>query len=250
MFCPIKRNAATSYSVWATDDGTTSIPATGDPGRIYNAGSGYAQRTGYTTFSKFGIGKAPAPFPVELLFFDARPSRNFSGENAVDVTWATASESNNDYFSVECSQNGLHFEEVTRVTGAGNTSTTHNYSAVDNEPYNGISYYRLRQTDFNGQFTYSNIVRVNLPAGDVMLVYPNPSGKDEPFNVSISGKKGKKTVIVLRDLLGREFYSKAFIVSSDREVFAVDTEGKLASGIYFVVAASDNTIYEKKIMIK
>ena len=57
-------------------------------------------------------------------------------------------------------------------------------------------------------------------------------------------------LVVVRDLQGREFYSKVIILGSDKEVIAIDPSGKLASGIYFIVATSDNNIYEKKIVIK
>jgi hypothetical protein len=113
--------------------------------------------TGITTFSAFtGVGNGN-PLPIELLNFTAEPV-----ENEVQLAWTTASETNNSYFTVERSVNGVHFEEVVKQAGAGNSNGIRNYDAVDANPYLGVSYYRLKQTDFNGDFTYSDMVPVNF----------------------------------------------------------------------------------------
>lgn len=248
MFCPIQRSDLTNYDKFLSNDGTTTIPTEGAAGRIYSAGAGYAERAGITFFPaghQFGIGLGVVPLPVELLSFDAKPNGSI-----VDITWTTASELNNDYFLVEKSRDGISFDEVVQVQGAGNSSTLLLYQEKDYEPYNGISYYRLKQVDFNGEYAYSNLVAVNFHGGSMIEVYPSIVSKDEPLNVSFSGNRETKALIVVRDLQGKEFYSKIVLVASDKEVFAIDTQGKLAAGIYFVVASSDDTIYKKKIVVK
>ena len=122
------------------------------------------------------------------------------------------------------------------------------YSAIDYEPFDGISYYRLKQVDNDGKYSHSNIVAVNRNSNDAILIYPNPA--TGPFNIVISGQNGRETLIVIRDLLGKEFYSKLLILSGDKEVIAMDPTGTLAAGVYFVVATSDNNIFEKKVIIK
>jgi hypothetical protein len=113
--------------------------------------------TGITTFSEFtGVGNGN-PLPIELLNFTAEPV-----ENEVKLAWTTASETNNSFFTVERSTDGVHFEEVVKQDGAGNSNGIRNYDAVDANPYLGVSYYRLKQTDFNGDFTYSDMVPVNF----------------------------------------------------------------------------------------
>jgi hypothetical protein len=186
-----------------------------------------------------------SPLPVELLSFDAKPDGN-----VVDVTWKTASEFNSAYFVVQRSKDGTVFNDVAQEQGVGNSSTVKKYSAVDHEPYNDVSYYRLKQVDNDGKFTYSGLVAVKFHNENVILVYPNPSFQGEPINVSISGQNGKEVLVVVHDLQGKEFYSKVIIFSSDVEAIAIDPSGKLAPGVYFVVATSDNNIYEKKIVIK
>ena len=115
--------------------------------------------------------------PVNLLSFIAQAE-----DNITLTKWSTASETNNDYYTVQRSKDGITFEEVLKMQGAGNSNTVLNYSAIDDNPYNGVSYYRLMQTDFDGKYTYSNIVAVNF-AGlitDNANIYPNP------FNTNIS----------------------------------------------------------------
>lgn len=84
--------------------------------------------------------------PIELLSFNAKKMWN----DKVEVEWSTATETNNSYFVVERSKDAFKFEEVTHIKGAGNSLQQRNYMYVDNQPYSGTSYYRLRQVDFNG----------------------------------------------------------------------------------------------------
>ena len=97
------------------------------------------------------------PLPIQLLSFTAEKNKS-----TVDIKWNTASEINNDYFTVEKSKDAIHFSKLVIVPGSGNSNSEKNYAAKDNSPYNGISYYRLKQTDFDGKFEYSNIVAVDF----------------------------------------------------------------------------------------
>ncbi|UPT67018.1 MAG: T9SS type A sorting domain-containing protein [Sphingobacteriales bacterium JAD_PAG50586_3] len=132
--------------------------------------------SGLTSFSPFSFGSekeqmANNPLPIELLDFTAQPE-----DKTVKLQWATATEVNNDFFTIEKSIDGAAFTELLKLPGAGNSNTQLNYSAVDENPYNGYSYYRLKQTDFNGEYTYSDIEAVNFKrkAEDMLTVYPNP----------------------------------------------------------------------------
>jgi len=119
------------------------------------------------------------PLPIELLSFEAR----LSGE-VINLVWTTASETNNDYFTVERSKNGLDFEDIIKVDGAGTSQRGITYLAVDDNPPlfplnkggQGVVYYRLKQTDYDETFTYSKIVAINLEASASALaidqIYP------------------------------------------------------------------------------
>jgi hypothetical protein len=101
------------------------------------------------------------PLPIELLTFTARPEGS-----EVRLDWTTASELENDYFTVERSVNGADFTDVLRTDGAGNSTQLINYSDRDHWPLSGVSYYRLRQTDVNGTSTTSDVVSVSRPHAD------------------------------------------------------------------------------------
>jgi hypothetical protein len=92
-----------------------------------------------------------------LLSFDAKPE----GDHVL-TKWSTASEINNDFFTLERSKDGVNFEKLKTVPGAGNSDRIVNYAEKDEEPLNGISYYRLKQTDYDGKTSYSQIVPIEF----------------------------------------------------------------------------------------
>ena len=132
--------------------------------------------------------------PVELLYFSATPK-----DNSVQLQWATATELNNAGFHIERSTDGLRFDAIAEVAGAGTTQVMRQYDAVDREPRPGLSYYRLRQTDIDGSETWSEAVAVEI-SGKRLLAYPNPVRSV----LTISGAADSGTVQVdLFDHLGR-----------------------------------------------
>jgi|GEM_PF-1257738 len=112
------------------------------------------------------------PLPIELLSLTVHSE---GSKNKLE--WTTASEKNNDYFTLEKSADALEFKEIAKIKGAGNSSSILNYSSYDNSPYMGKNYYRLKQTDFNGDITYSNVAVISnyYAQMGVSSVYPNPS---------------------------------------------------------------------------
>lgn len=156
------------------------------PGQTYNGNT--VTVPGISSFSPWTIMGNNNALPVELLYFEAN-----AVDASVQTTWATAIEINNHYFTVERSKNGVDFAEVSRVNGAGNSTVTVSYSYIDERPLQGISYYRLKQTDFDGAFTYSDMQAVNFSAADVVStvnVYPNPVTGDR-FIVKYSNEKSE-----------------------------------------------------------
>jgi Secretion system C-terminal sorting domain len=162
---------------------TNWIDIGGAGGPVYNAGAALtgsitstSTPTAFTSFSTFTLGDEMGGMnvlPIGLLNFTATPDNN-----QVDLLWTTAIESNNSYFTVERSQDGNTFDSIARVetqAPGGNSSSPLNYSAVDYHPFMGLSYYRLKQTDLNGNSTYSTIAPVNFAVKQNFTIYPNPS---------------------------------------------------------------------------
>lgn len=134
----------------------------------------YGQNLIYSTGSGGGGSMSPmapsfmfTPLPVELLYFKAVPQDDY-----IVLTWATASEKDNSHFIVERSSEGRHFEEMQHIDGAGNSLILINYQTVDDMPFSGRSYYRLKQVDFNGEYSYSPIVSVYFTGNVNMSLYP------------------------------------------------------------------------------
>jgi hypothetical protein len=94
--------------------------------------------------------------PIELLYFNGK----FNGKYN-ELKWSTATETNNDYFTIEKSKDGINWNKVIEVDGAGNSTSTLNYTFNDYSFSNTINYYRLKQTDFDGKFKYSNIIAID-----------------------------------------------------------------------------------------
>lgn len=187
------------------------------------------------------------PLPIEIISFNA-----IANSNKVELSWTTATEVNNDYFSVERSKDGITFEELFKIDGAGTSTSVKNYFEIDFHPLEGVSYYRLKQTDFNGSSTYSNVAPVRYqPNGNFgFSLFPNP-GEAKDIKIELSASKGQNILVVVRDIAGREFYSKVFITETDgKKIEAIDTENTLAPGIYMVTASSNDAFYSQKLVIK
>ncbi|HTA84585.1 MAG TPA: T9SS type A sorting domain-containing protein [Bacteroidia bacterium] len=110
--------------------------------------------------------------PISLLDFDTQyvPDRSI-----VDINWTTATEIDNSYFTIEKTTDGINYTTVATVAGAGNSDHVLNYSTVDESPWGGTSYYRLKQTDYDGNYTYSGTMIVNVPLHYAVNIFPNPA---------------------------------------------------------------------------
>ncbi len=193
---------------------------------------------GVNVFGTWALANEPTPLPIELLYFDAK----LNSDKQVDLFWVTAQEINNDYFTVERSRDGTSFEPLEIVDGAGNSNTTLQYSTVDPSPYSGISYYRLKQTDFDGMFTYSQSVAINLPANifGTVSVYPNPVR--DHFFVNLEGLISGNTDIhfQIHDATGRLVAMKKFRHNENAvSVYRIE-RGSLASGVYSFSVTAGN----------
>lgn len=175
--------------------------------------------------------------PVELITFDAL----YDGK-AVVLNWSTASEINNDFFTVEKTTNGIDFALVAKIKGAGNSSTLMHYHSVDDNPFPGISAYRLRQTDFDGKYEFSRMVAVNNNhKSKVEIIFINKDAEDGSIDYLINTSGGKTFNMEVFDLLGKTVISQFNIESAGR----IDI-GKLTHGIYVCrVSDADNSAIKK-----
>ena len=153
-------------------------------------------------------------------------------------------------FTVERSEDGLDFEFLTYVKGAGNSNTLRDYSYIDANPLYGVSYYRLMQTDYDGTSETFPMVSVEyaLQQDIEIAVYPNPAkGK---FFVDIKGYEGEEVLVVVMDMMGKEHFSKVVILDFGGYTIGFDPSQKLSSGVYMVIGSSNNKLYSKKLVIR
>lgn len=187
------------------------------------------------------------PLPIELISFTAHVNND-----EVTIKWITATEINNDYFTIERSSDIKNWEVITTLNGAGNSTQIIEYYEVDYSPLSGISYYRLKQTDYDGKYTYSNVVPVkyeNTTQGNMNL-FPNPIAAGETLNLSFDEIEEDEVLVVLRDITGKEFYSKLFIGIENNNLIGLPIEKAIPSGIYLITATSENRIYSQKLIVK
>jgi hypothetical protein len=194
----------------------------------------------FYSFSKFALGNSLGgsnPLPIELLFFKAS-----CDNNKAQLNWATASETNNDYFTVEHSADGQAWETVAVIPGAGNSNTTLYYNVIDNQPFSNYTYYRLKQTDFNGNFTYSDIVSTLCNNDDQlsMIVFQTEYG----INVSINPGGGKAIALSVFDISGKMIFYKHIISTA-----LVISPEEFSSGIYIFRLQSETDDIIHKVMI-
>ncbi len=208
---------------------------------------------GISSFSPFTLSGQAVALPTELISFEARRLNE-----EVQLHWVTATETNNAFFSVERTFGNTpsDFAGLSVINGAGNASSVNQYSFVDNNipaviP-GGEILYRLKQTDFNGKEKYSGVVKVKMlnDLSKNIEVYPNPSdGRD--IHIAFEQKTAGIVLVVIKDMSGREAFTKLIpLYNNEDGVIAVNASPELVPGIYFVVASSDNNIYQQKLVVR
>ena len=180
-----------------------------------------------TKFITISSNSSSTPLPIELMDFSATRMNN----KTVGLDWITASETNNDYYSVERSENGFDWELLKIIDGTGNSSSPLKYNFIDKEPYTGISYYRLKQTDFNGQVEYSEIKNVNPQRFDnsKINIYPNPINNE----VTINANAAELKELAIYDAFGKNVTLLARKIEKHDDKVILDVS-RLSSGIYYI----------------
>ena len=201
----------------------------------------WVETDGIDEFSVFTLAELMAPLPVELIYFHASKV----DDKQVLLSWQTATEINNDYFTIERSRNGIDFELLEKIAGAGNSSVPLNYKTFDSNPFNGKNYYRLRQTDFDGTFSYSEIRVVEFEQfGNSVSVFPNPTSDELNIQFDKSWEDGE---LQLFDHVGKLTISQQL---SDLEIQKTLQLGHLSSGVYILKIFSENQVFSEKIILQ
>ncbi len=192
-----------------------------------------------TLLDCFVVGSGPCVLPVELSNFNAQCRSN----NSVELNWTTMTEYNNDFFTIEKSADGENWEKIADVKASGNSFSQKNYSYRYNDNINSIVYFRLKQTDYNKDFKYSQIVTLyncNQKGKGTLVVFPNPASSELTLNTDIDGME-----IEIYNLLG----VKEASFNLERGDNKLDIS-KLSSGAYYLQAHSEQSdVKVQKIII-
>lgn len=173
-----------------------------------------------------GGADSTGPQPIELASFDA-----IANGDLIQIIWSTYSESNNDYFSIEKSIDGINYSLLTTVNGAGNSTKLLSYSYEDRNPSFGRSYYRLKQTDFDGASeTFSPVLVdfTSLPNGK--LTFTNPVQAGNSITIFSNSSNEELLSFSLYNMLGAKVVSAEF--TGSEYVFRIDSN--VRPGVYFV----------------
>jgi Secretion system C-terminal sorting domain len=210
----------------ARDNGSSTWLDLGGTGTA--AGSGSITSSNFNGFNTyFTLANATGginPLPVEYTSFTARATGYY-----VNVEWSTASEVNSDYFIVEKSTNGVKFDPIGKVNAMGFSTTLQSYLWVDENPFIGNNYYRLKQMDRNGTFEYSDVRVVNFNKS-VMNIYPNPA-TNGIITVSLSDTQEENLQARLMDMSGKIVAASSMLLTnSAQNQFTFDKS--LTPGVY------------------
>ncbi|MCC7502710.1 MAG: T9SS type A sorting domain-containing protein [Flavobacteriales bacterium] len=217
--------------------------ATNPSGTLYR----FSNTAALVNGRRFTIGTMNAlatPLPIELLAFDAEPT----GPHVVRATWSTATERNNDHFTVERSEDGILWEAAGSLPGAGNSSEVLNYELFDPQADGEVLYYRLRQTDINGASTLSDTRAVHMRNDQLTepTIFPNPG--EGQFTIAWPEEMDPSTGYEVIDAAGKRVQFRTSTPSPLRT--EIDLQGQ-APGIYVVrVLPSDRPPLSRALVLR
>jgi len=186
----------------------------------------------------------PGPLPIELITFAATRT-----DYGVEIKWSTATETNNDYFTIECTTDPTVWEEVTRVKGAGNSGHEVYYKYFDSNPIMNDCFYRLRQTDFDG--TEKIFDPISVDGGDDFRIrmYPNPASGNK-VSIAMSEKDMSTASIKVYDMTGSEVKTK---LEADRYGsvmnIEIDSDAVKSARMFYVTVISGDKVMREKLVI-
>jgi len=226
----------------STDGGNNWILRDG----IAYPSSDLVELSGIDAFSRWTLSSMDKPLPVTFL-----TQKNTCVENGAKIEWITASEFNNDYFSVERSIDGYNFEEIGKVIGAGNSNEIKMYSFVDENLQQDFYYYRLKQTDYDYKESYGEVLtsycKSNISEVNLTVEYNNQDIDAVLINTTL----GEKYTVVFVDVGGKIIETKVMKSLGGSLVYSIN-KNSISEGIYYIrfILVGTDKQYSKKIIVK
>jgi hypothetical protein len=221
----------TSINDW---EGTTAFPPAGTINTSSNTVSGVTV-TSANFYKSWTLNASSVPLPIELKEFNAVCKNDF-----VFINWSTISETNNDFFTLEKSHDGINYIEIAQIDGNGTSTQINTYSFQDEKSQSTV-YYRLKQTDFNGAVESFVPVALNCSSNENLIsIQPNPNGGQ----FTLHGLK-ENNLIIISDLLGKIIY-QAKATTEKMEVQL----NEFSFGMYNVQVIDNDQSFVKKLIIE
>jgi hypothetical protein len=226
--------------------------ATGNLARTSSGSSGTVTSAAVATgnFLAFTFGSNVAlptnPLPVEVDAFDADLVNN-----QVSLSWSTQTEKNNSYFTIERARNTEEFFPIGKVAGNGTSSDHHQYNFIDNDPLEGRSYYRLRQTDYDGKSSYHPELKVinYIISSPLLEIYPNPAS-NKFINIRIKGLADPTEVpIQIFNQQGSKILEMLLAPDEDGSIETeLDMQNTVPAGLYIIKAGKTLQLNRKLVV--
>ena len=175
--------------------------------------------------------------PLELIDFTV-----IQNNNKVDVKWRTSIETGGPYFTIEKSKDNKEFTKIVDIPTFDNGTVYSDYFETDYQPYTGISYYRIKQTDEAGNFRYSQTVILKVEEKQNVKTYISKNDKSGSNKES----NNKETLLVLRDANGNDYYTKVESTQANK----LNLTSSLSAGTYRVVGSSNDEMNKQKLIVK
>lgn len=194
------------------------------------------------------IAMCPGAGPLPVNFINVSARQTGAG---VTIDWSTAAEINNKYYDVESSVDGginWNFVSTLKSSGGNNTGIK-NYNAIDHKPAAGYNYYRIRQVDQDGSFTYSPIAKVKVNIDKTLAsVITNPVISN--IGIDFLSKTSQSITISLFDMTGKKIASDKWIIPNGASRRTFDKANNIGKGVYVLTIQDENglTIYNGKLV--
>lgn len=232
------------------------LPNNGGSGTTVSTGNSYTSRTdcNSATVASFnpsiqieiqgpGISYRTISCPIVALPVEFASLSGTKAEEGIMIKWATANEKNNNYFTIERSNDVATWVALDNINGAGNSHHLAEYSYLDQNPSNGVNYYRVKQTDNNGNWSYSRIITVNNTNSAIeTTVYPNPA-TGSSVNLKVISASQEPLEVEVFNTMGQKLESYSILAESGLANYTIALPG--SGNMFLVNVIQNNTVIGK-----
>ncbi|MGE0562391.1 MAG: hypothetical protein AB7O47_11270 [Flavobacteriales bacterium] len=172
-------------------------------------------------------------------------------QRVVQLNWSKLKGQKVDVFTIEKSNDKTNWQVLAQINGVKHCDEAVDYFQTDNQPVEGISYYRLKQNDAEGNELFSNTVPVKTVFNEKKAnLFPADDNTKQVINISFENVKEEQLLVVLRDIKGTEYYSKVLVNLEDDAMVAIPVDASIPKGDYLIIASSENQMYSQNVRIQ